>query len=116
MFHCESDQKSLPKGRFSIYHSLQAFNFNSSYAYLARINYLLVKQKIISGDIFGVDCDVSGTVLCKLSNYIENVVRDPHTRYYIETGTQRVTEYIVDSASSFLFSIPLTILNFFNCF
>lgn len=79
----------------------------------ARINYLLLKQKIISGNIFGVDCDVSDIALCRVSNYIEDVLKDPHTRYYIETGAQRITEYIINSASHFLLSLPLTILNFF---
>ena len=78
----------------------------------ARINYLLLKQKIISGNVFGLDCSNDNGTLCSISGYIETILKDPHTRYYVETGVQRVTEHIVNSTSNFLISLPLTLLNF----
>ncbi len=79
----------------------------------ARINYLLIKQKITSGKIFDVECKVNNAQWCRLTNNIEGLLQDPHTRYYLETGIQRITEYLVNNTSKFLLSIPLTVLNFF---
>jgi len=79
----------------------------------ARINYLLIKQKITSGKIFDVQCKASDAQLCKLITSVEGIMQDPHTRYYLETGIQRITEYLVNNTSNFLLSIPLTVLNFF---
>ena len=76
-------------------------------------NYIIVKQKIKSGDLFDLDCDQSQNIACKISNFFKESISDPRVKYYIENTNQKITSFIVNSASTFLFSVPMLILKFF---
>jgi predicted PurR-regulated permease PerM len=84
----------------------------NSLATEARVNYLLIKQKVIGGNLFGADCDTSSLV-CRASNSIRDYLAEPQTKYYLDTAAQKTTQYIVDNVSSFLFSIPVILFNIF---
>jgi len=79
----------------------------------AYVSYIVVKQKVLHGDLFGVDCNIEENILCSVSNFFKDVLSDPKNRYYIEDTIQRATSYILDNASSFIFSFPILLLNLF---
>ena len=76
------------------------------------VTYLISKQKILSGDIFRGECKLNNSI-CKIVNKAEELLKDPKRKYYLETATQKVTSFIADTSSNFLFSIPLLFLNLF---
>ncbi len=79
----------------------------------AYVSYIIVKQKVLQGDLFGVDCGVKENPLCSVSDFFKEVISDPQNRFYIEDTIQRTTSYIIDNASTFLFSLPVLLLNLF---
>ncbi len=79
----------------------------------AYVSYIIVKQKLLQGNIFGVDCDIKNNTLCTVSNFLKGIISDPKNRYYIEDTIQRTTTYIIDNASTFIFSLPVLLLNLF---
>jgi|TARA_B100001971_G_C18241956_1_gene571509 predicted PurR-regulated permease PerM len=79
----------------------------------AYVGYILSKQKIVSGDIFPGACEDKTNIICSLSAPIEEFISNPRVRFYLEDTAQKVSSYIINSASSFLFSIPVMVLNFF---
>lgn len=79
----------------------------------AYVSYIVVKQKVLHGDLFGVDCNVDENLLCTISNFFKEVLSDPKNRYYIEDTIQRTTSFILENASSLIFSFPILILNLF---
>ena len=79
----------------------------------AYVGYLLSKQKIIGlGDTLK-KCDPSTNSLCGLINVIGNFLSDPKVQYHLQDNIERVSAYIIDSASNLLFSIPKFLLSFF---
>ncbi len=76
-------------------------------------NYILAKQKIASGSLFNMDCTENQGTVCMISDFFKESVSNPQVRYYLENTNQKVTSFIVNSASDFLFSLPMIILNFF---
>lgn len=79
----------------------------------AYVSYIVVKQKVLHGDLFGIDCNTEENLLCSVSNFFKEVISDPKNRYYIEDTIQRTTSYIIDNASSFILSFPVLLLNLF---
>lgn len=79
----------------------------------AYVSYLVVKQKVISGDLFGIDCVNKENPLCSVSGFLGDVLSDPKNRFYIEDTIQKTTTYILDNASNFIFSLPILLLNLF---
>lgn len=79
----------------------------------AYVSYILVKQKVVQGDLFGVDCAVKENPLCSVSDFFKDIMSNPQNRFYIEDTIQRTTSYIIDNASTFLFSLPVLLLNLF---
>ncbi len=76
----------------------------------ARVNYLLIKQRIFGDDIFQCEND---TPFCMLSSQARKFLAEPQVKYYVDTATQRATNFLVESISDFLFSIPAIIFNIF---
>jgi predicted PurR-regulated permease PerM len=76
------------------------------------MNYILIKQRIVSGNLFGQDCNMESPV-CKLSNNLRGIATEPMFQYYLDSAVQKVSGFIVDSISNFLFSIPVIIFNLF---
>lgn len=79
----------------------------------AYISYLTSKQKLLGiGDLFK-NCDPLKNQLCGLINYIGNFLDEPQVKYHLQNTIEKVTSYIIDSASNLVFSIPKLVLNFF---
>jgi predicted PurR-regulated permease PerM len=76
-------------------------------------NYIIAKQKIKSGSLFNLDCTESQSTACRISDFFKESISNPQVKYYLENTNQKVTSFIVNSASSFLFSVPMIILKFF---
>lgn len=78
----------------------------------AYITYLTSKQKILSvGDMLK-NCPEENS-FCGFVNYVGDFLDDPKVKYHLQNTVERVTSYIIDSASTLVFSIPKFILNFF---
>jgi len=79
----------------------------------AYIGYLTSKQKILAVSDLFEQCDVNKNPLCGLVGYMGDFLNEPKVRYHLESTIERVTSYVVDSASDLVFSIPKFVLNFF---
>ncbi|MEA2036235.1 MAG: AI-2E family transporter, partial [Nanoarchaeota archaeon] len=79
----------------------------------AYVGYLLSKQKMLEAGNLLDSCDPLVNPACKPIEYVGNFFSDSKVRYHLENTIERVTSYIVDTASNLVFSIPKFILNFF---
>lgn len=78
----------------------------------ARVGYLLIKQKITSGNIFGVACpENTESLACKLTGPLKNVLSDPTTNVYLQESISKATTFVLKQVSDFLISIPSIALN-----
>jgi len=78
----------------------------------AYVTYLTSKQKILSvGDMLK-NCPEGGP-FCGFINYVGEFLDDPKVKYHMQNTVEKVTSYIIDSASTLVFSIPKFVLNFF---
>ena len=78
----------------------------------ARINYVFIKKILATGSITGGEC-IDSNFLCQVMNSFEDLLKDPQIKFQITNITGRVTDFFINSASSFIFSIPVFLLNFF---
>jgi len=78
----------------------------------ARVNYILIKQRVISGNLFGQDCNTASG-LCRFSNNIRDYLEDPQTKYYLDSAAEKTTNYIVSNVSNLLFAVPVMLFNIF---
>lgn len=79
----------------------------------AYVSYIMVKQKVLHGNLFGVECETEQNQLCAISDFFKDIISDTRNRYYIESTIQKATTYVIDNASSFIFSLPVLLLNIF---
>jgi predicted PurR-regulated permease PerM len=78
----------------------------------AYVSYITSKQKILGvGDMLK-NCPNNNS-LCNFVSYIGDFLDEPKVKYQLQTTVERLTSYIIDSASNLVFSIPRFILNFF---
>lgn len=83
----------------------------------ARFVYIRAKQKILTGELFDVTCPVGNDgALCKISNRIQNLVRDPDVKYYLEESVGKVTSYLISTTSGLVFALPIIFINLFVTF
>lgn len=75
-----------------------------------RSTYIFIKQSI-SGTLDS-ECDPNFTV-CRISNFVTKWIAEPKIRYYLDNSNEKITNAIIDNISSFLFSIPVILLNLF---
>jgi len=78
----------------------------------ARVNYVMLKQKILSADLLIDGCNEQ-SLICSLSHSTQKILSDPKTKYYLDNTAQKITNFILDSAYNILFSIPILLINFF---
>jgi len=79
----------------------------------AYVSYLTSKQKLLTMGDFFKNCDPNQNSLCGLINYIGDFLDEPKVKYHLQNTIEKVTSYIIDSASNLVFSIPRFVLNFF---
>lgn len=83
----------------------------------AQYLYIRTKQKILSGDIIGVECDNRiQTKLCTASLYLQSKLQDQDVQYYLRDILSRTTEFIIRQTSEFILSLPKIILQIFITF
>lgn len=83
----------------------------------AQYLYLRTKQRILSGNILGIEC-TNGvqTNLCKTSNLIKKYTQDPDVQFYLRDILSRTTEFIIRKTSEFILSLPKILLQIFITF
>lgn len=69
----------------------------------ANVTYVILKQKIQTGNLFG---DCSNGFLCSHIKSLTTILNQPEIKFYIQDSLQKVTSYITQNALSILFSIP----------
>jgi len=83
----------------------------------AQYLYIRTKQRILSGDVLGMDCDNRvQTPLCKASLYLKSKLRNPDVQYYLKDILSRSTSFVVNKTSEFIISLPKIILQIFITF
>ena len=83
----------------------------------ARFVYVRAKQKILTGELLDVSCPPGKeTVLCKISNRIQELVQDPDIKYYLEESVGKVTSFILGTTSGLVFALPVIFINLFVTF
>ena len=77
----------------------------------ARVGYVILKQKLATGNIFGVACP-SGTesIACALTGPLKNVLEDPVTNAYLQESISSGTTFLLTRISTFLLSLPSIIV------
>jgi predicted PurR-regulated permease PerM len=78
----------------------------------ARINYIFIKKILATGSFFDKDCTDPG-ILCKVSGFLGEYLTDPQIKFQLTNITNKVTDFFINMASNFIFSIPVFLLKFF---
>jgi predicted PurR-regulated permease PerM len=81
----------------------------------ANVSYILIKNKIVTGSIFDVDCRGEG-FYCNAMEDLKSFVQKPTTRFYLEDGLKKVTTFIAESAFNFVVKLPKRLLDVFITF
>ena len=76
----------------------------------------VIKEVAVTGNIFGVDCNNSDSVSCKLSESIKGISANPNIKFYLEDFFRKTTSSLTQSISKFIFAIPRRILDIFIIF
>ena len=78
----------------------------------ARVGYVLIKQKLATGNIFGVACPDSVTSFaCTVTGPLKTILADPTTNAYLQESISKGTNFVLKQVSDFLISIPTIALN-----
>jgi len=77
----------------------------------ARTTYVFVKKILATGEITGEDC-VEGPV-CAFFDKVEQLLESPQLNFQLTNLTQKITDFFLSSASSFVLTIPVFLLHFF---
>jgi predicted PurR-regulated permease PerM len=78
----------------------------------ARSNYVFIKRILATGDIVEGECDANAP-FCKLETSIGNILKDPDIKFPLTNLLTKATNFFVNFAANFIFSIPSFLLNFF---
>ncbi len=78
----------------------------------AYVSYLTSKQKLLTVGDFFKNCPEENP-LCSFVNYIGDFLDEPKVKFHLQNTVEKVTSYIIDTASNLVFSIPRFVLNFF---
>jgi predicted PurR-regulated permease PerM len=77
----------------------------------ARVGYLVIKQKLATGNIFGVACPEGSTNLaCKITGPLKTILADPQVNVYLQESISKGATYVLTKLSDFLLSLPQVIL------
>lgn len=81
----------------------------------ANVSYILIKDKVITGRIFDIECSGDGW-FCEMLKDLKSFMQKPTTRYYLEDGLKKVTVFIAEGAFNFVVSLPKRLLDVFITF
>lgn len=79
-------------------------------------SYVAVKQKLTTGNLFGVECNGKDNFLCRMADSIKGVTGDPSVKNYLDETLKKIALFVTQTTSNLLFSIPNIILNLFIMF
>lgn len=78
----------------------------------ARVGYVIIKQKLASGNIFGVACPEGvQNVACTVTGPLKSVLADPQVNVYLQESISKGTTFLLTRISEFLLSLPKVILH-----
>lgn len=77
----------------------------------ARYVYVRAKQHIITGELIDIDCSGKQTALCRVSEFIKDVVRDPSIKNPLQDMLGKLTSLAIEKTSSVLLSLPGIVLS-----
>jgi len=77
----------------------------------AAISSIVIKQKIVTGNILGIECTAKESSICKLSNYIKEFTSDPKNRYFIDSTIKDVSSSVTKYVTNLIIAFPRRILD-----
>lgn len=80
----------------------------------ARFFYLRAKQKLATGNLLDVQCEAGA--LCVGVNKLKEWVSNPSFRDYAEDAISRLSNFVLNQASDFVFALPGVLLQMFVAF
>jgi predicted PurR-regulated permease PerM len=78
----------------------------------ARVNYVFIKKILATGNILDDPCDEPGFI-CTVRGYFEEYLSDPQIKFQLTNITSKLTDFFINAASNFIFSIPSFLISFF---
>lgn len=81
----------------------------------ANVSYILIKERIITGRIFDIECKGDG-FYCDTMRGLRSFMQRPTTKFYLEDGLKKVTVFVAEGAFNFVVSIPKRLLDVFITF
>ena len=79
----------------------------------AYVIYLMSKQKIIGGGVSSLECNDADGGFCVFSGVFSGLLGNPKIMYQLEEFIKKATNFVIDTISRFIVSIPIILLNFF---
>ncbi len=77
----------------------------------AAVSSVVIKQRIVSGNILGVKCTDKDNFMCGMSKYVKKVTSDPETRYFIDSTIKDISDSITKSITNLIIAFPRRILD-----
>ncbi len=74
--------------------------------------YLLTKQKLLSGELFG-DVKCTEGIVCVINNNIKALLSNPKVMFYVNNSLTHATSFLLDYTSNIFLSIPRFVLKVF---
>ena len=78
-----------------------------------QVVYTLSRRIVVTGDIFYGQCEGSESVICNMVNPVQDLIKDPKVKYYLDDGLQKVSSTVISRITEFVFAVPKRILDFF---
>ncbi|MBW3023118.1 AI-2E family transporter [Candidatus Woesearchaeota archaeon] len=77
----------------------------------AYVSYLLIKQKLASGNIYG---ECAGQELsCRVNNWMKTIVPESQLNFYLSDVANRATQFVLDKTKEIIVSLPNIFLHLF---
>lgn len=85
---------------------LPIFFFADTIVEDARVGYLVLRQKLSSGNVFGVACPDADGALCRIMDPVNQLLADPQTNVYLQEAISKGTTFVLTQITGFLLSLP----------
>ena len=81
----------------------------------ANVGYIVLKQKITTGNIFDIEC-TQGTTICDGLTGLKELMKQPEVKFYMEDSLKKITTTVAESTFNFIFSLPRRLFEIFITF
>lgn len=86
---------------------LPLFFFANTIVDDARVGYIILRQKLATGNVFGVACPEDDTsTICTVTAPLNALLADPQTNVYLQEAISKGTTFILTQITGFLLSLP----------